>query len=181
MKRKRIEEICAKVGIPVAPDDDPRYQEGWSITLHSGIASPGVGTRGPGAAQHAGACAEVDDIEVDTELCPFCGADSCGHHVVTFDLTFDEVVSGSLHGAFAEAAVWLAGIREAKAGNEDTTPSVLELLGEWLDRQDGVVGIASEWEGGPGRTSEVIHFWIEPQVRMEPLAEALQRWQKGAD
>src|SRR5690349_9852481 len=97
MKRKTIDEILKKVGIPVAPDSDPVYSEPYSITFSS---------RSPAPSQPADS--GVDQVsagELHTEHCPFCGADSCLHHVASLDLTFREIVGGAL---FEACSIYLA-------------------------------------------------------------------------
>lgn len=57
----------------------------------------------------------MDDV-VDSELCPYCGQDTCEHHALSLDLTFREVIGGAL---FEASGYRLARIKSALAGDDE--------------------------------------------------------------
>lgn len=166
MKRSRIEEICAKTGFKVAADDDPRYHEGRSIVMtgHSMLKAPA-----PAAVESAEDQGDLVDDD-DNELCPYCGNEGCPHHIATLDLTSREVVGGALYDAarscLQEITEKLVNVEE----DADLEGEAFEQLEDVLESLPGVVGIDSEWQGGPGQSSAVRHYWVEDEDTIAELA-----------
>lgn len=106
MKRKTIEEICKRTGVPVVADDDPRYSEPISITFLSRKSTPSiesVSNSEPSAAAidlgyDGDDEAEYEDDDEDNQqdpICPICESpDDCPHLLAHFDTTFGEILGG---------------------------------------------------------------------------------------
>lgn len=168
MKRSTIDEILARVGISAFADDDPRYREGPAMQSVGNAARPA-----PSVPEQGGelTCAGEDEDEKENiENCPFCGADTCAHHVASLDLTYRQVVGG---GAFDACSSYLARREEELAANNDAeqaSDSAFDDLEALLDELPAVVGIRTEYEGGPGQSSVMRHYWVEPPKAMSELA-----------
>lgn len=173
MKRRIIEAISARAGIPVAADDDVRYEESPTVGMRTGgsLTSPAPSSPDPNREQSV--ASEGAAEQVDTENCPFCGADVCTHHAVSLDLTFREVVGGEL---FEACGSYLAR-RKAELAIDDEDANVSDQAFDDLEALVGghpdVVALISEWEGGPGQSSLMRHCWIAQPQSMAALARSL--------
>lgn len=110
--------------------------------------------------------------DVNSELCPYCGQDSCDHHALSLDLTFREVIGGAL---FEACAYRLARIRSALAGDDedaDVEVEAFEQLEEVLDGLPDLQDVYSEFQGGPGQSSALRHYWVELPSSL-PLLQAV--------
>lgn len=116
---------------------------------------------------------EAED-QADTELCPYCGQDSCEHHAISLDLTFRQVVGGAL---FEECAACLARITATLAGDDedaDVEDDAFERMEEVLGELPGLHDIDSEFHGGPGQSSAMRHYWIRDPAMLPGLSSLLE-------
>ena len=166
MKRKVIDAILAKAGIRPVPDDDPRYQEAPSIIFPSGTP------RGSATLYSEGE--DSEDTEPDTDACPFCVSNDCDHHLVTLDLTFGQVAGGLLADVCGEFLVRSWESNDNATGTNEDSDAPIEVLEQCLEQLENVVGISSEWQGGPGQSSAVRHFWTDQPEQISALAKSLE-------
>jgi hypothetical protein len=114
-----------------------------------------------------------DADEVNSELCPYCGQDTCEHHVASLDLTFRQVVGGALYEACDECLSRI--MATLGGGNEDADveAEAFERLEEVLEDLPGLHPVDSEFHGGPGQSSAMRHYWVEDPSTLPALAECV--------
>jgi hypothetical protein len=118
--------------------------------------------------------ASEEEEQADTELCPYCGQDTCEHHAISLDLTFRQVVGGAL---FEECDTCLARITAMLAGDDedpDVAEEAFERMEEVLGELPGLHAIDSEFEGGPGQSSAMRHYWIRDPTMLPGLSSRLE-------
>lgn len=112
-----------------------------------------------------------DEDEVDSELCPYCGQDTCGHHAASLDLTFRQVVGGALYRACGNCLSRITATLEAGNEDADVEAEAFERLEEVLEDLPGLHPVDSEFHGGPGQSSAMRHYWVEDPSTLPALEE----------
>lgn len=119
---------------------------------------------------------EAYDIEdTDTEACPFCGCDTCEHHALSLDLTFREVLGGALFDACLHRLSRISALLAGDDEDADVEAEAFEQLEDALATLPGLVDVYSEFQGGPGQSSAMRHYWtVQPSSL--PTLRATLMW-----
>lgn len=107
----------------------------------------------------------------DEAYCPFCGSvDSCGHHLLTVDITFREAHGGGLYDEFNRRL----GAMNFHFGKQMSEWEIFnQVLGEVALLADQ--SITEFADPGPGQSSEYEHYYCDSKER---TVDAVRRFRK---
>lgn len=125
--------------------------------------------------EHCFECVEPADAVADhfqaedPDRCPYCGEDACPHLALRMDMTFREILGGTLHASckqFLERVNLEPEHVEAVAGRGRDALTHLEEL---LEGFEDLFFADAETDGVPGQSSAIRSYWVEDPSRLPSL------------